>query len=159
MTQRSVSHTSFVIDREFSASPPQVFRAWSDADAKRRWSNCHSDQATTDYRLDFRLGGGEFHRIVMPDGVVNLIQKHFLDIVPDARIVFSYYIQAAERRLSVSLVTVEFEPSRKGARMIYTEQIGFLDGHENREQLIRGTNEGMDRLDLELRTVSSIQQA
>lgn len=149
MGQRSVLHTSFDIDRHFRASPRNVFKAWTDPDAKRRWSDCHADLSDTEYRLDFRPGGSERLRVVYPDGSVQLVQKHYFDIVPNARIIFGYDILLDERRLSVSLVTVQFEPSAQGTRMLYHEQVCYLDGHQDLEQRIRGTNEGFDRLDLE----------
>jgi uncharacterized protein YndB with AHSA1/START domain len=66
------------------------------------------------------------------------------------RIVFTYDIRIDARRLSVSLVTVEFFASRRGTRMVYTEQLAYLDGHEDRAQRLRGTEESLDRLGLDL---------
>jgi hypothetical protein len=48
--------------------------------------------------------------------------------------------------LSVSLVTVEFFENQRGTRMVYTEQLAYLDGHEDRAQRLHGTEEGLDRL-------------
>jgi uncharacterized protein YndB with AHSA1/START domain len=152
MTRPSIHHTSFVIDRQFQAPPDRVFAAWSDPEIKRRWSDCHGDLPNNEYSLDFRPGGVEIHRVVYPDGSVQRVQKRFFDIVPNARIIFGYDIQLDAKRLSVSLVTVQLEPSRTGTRMLMTEYIAYLDGHEDLEERIRGTNEGLDRLDLELQT-------
>ena len=143
------THTDFVIEREFDATPEAVFQAWADPQAKRRWSDCHAEQ-TTEYRLDFQPLGHETHQVVYPDGRVQQIEKVFFDIVPSRRIVFSYDIQLDARRLSVSLVTVEFFAHKGGTRMVYSEQLAYLDGHEDRDQRIRGTVEGLDRLRLEL---------
>jgi uncharacterized protein YndB with AHSA1/START domain len=139
------THTDFVIEREFAATPQAVFRAWADPEAKRLWSDCHADH-TTDYSLDFRPLGRETHRVVYPDGRVQQIEKIFFDIVTDRRIVFAYDIRLDARPLSVSLVTVEFFASRRGTRMLYTEQLAYLDGHEDRAQRLHGTQEGFDRL-------------
>jgi len=139
------THTDFVIEREFAATPETVFQAWADPDAKRRWSDCHAEN-TTEYRLDFRPLGHETHQVVYPDGRVQQIEKVFFDIVAARRIVFAYDIRLDERPLSVSLVTVEFFASRRGTRMVYTEQLAYLDGHEDRAQRLRGTEEGLDRL-------------
>ncbi len=139
------THTDFVIEREFAAAPEAVFRAWADPEAKRRWSDCHAEH-TTDYRLDFRPFGHESHRVAHPDGRVQQIEKVFFDIVPARRIVFGYDIRVDDRRLSVSLVTVEFFASRRGTRMVYTEQLAYLDGHEDRAQRLQGTQESLDRL-------------
>jgi uncharacterized protein YndB with AHSA1/START domain len=141
----SAAHTSFVIERDFAASPQAVFLAWADPDAKRSWSDCHAEH-TTQYSLDFSVYGRETHRVVYPDGKVQYIEKVFFDIVPSQRIVFSYDINLDGKRLSVSLVTVDFIATRTGTHMAFTEQLVYLDGHEDREQRIRGTEEGLDRL-------------
>jgi uncharacterized protein YndB with AHSA1/START domain len=143
------THTDFVIEREFDATPESVFQAWADPDAKRRWSDCHA-QHTTDYHLDFRPFGHETHRVAYPDGHVQQVEKVFFDIEPARRIVFAYDIQLDARRLSVSLVTVEFLAHRGGTRMVYREQLAYLDGHEDRAQRLRGTEESLDRLKLEI---------
>ena len=143
------THTDFVIEREFAASPEAVFHAWADPQAKRRWSDCHAEH-TTEYSLDFRPLGRETHQVAYPDGRVQQIEKCFFDIVTARRIVFAYDIRLDTRRLSVSLVTVEFFASQRGTRMTYTEQLAYLDGHEDRAQRLRGTEESLDRLGMEL---------
>lgn len=147
MNQRSVIHTSFVVTRSLAAPPAAVFRAWSDPEAKRRWSACH---AGTEHRLDFRVGGAETSLVTLPDGTAYRVDARILDIVEDARILYAYSMQRGETRLSASLVTVLFEPEGRGTRMVFTEQIAFLDGHEDPAERIRGTEEGLDRLRLEL---------
>ncbi len=150
------THTSFTIERQFAASPQAVFQAWADPVAKRRWSDCHPEN-TTDYSLDFRPHGRESHRVVYPGGNVQLIEKFFFDIVQGQRIVFAYDISVDGRRLSVSLVTVQFLPVREGTRMSYMEQLTYLDGHEDKAERLRGTEEGLDRLVLELQPPHSMQ--
>lgn len=141
------THTSFVIERDFAAPPEAVFRAWADPEAKRAWSDCHADH-TAKYRLDFRPLGRETHRVVHPVHGVQLVEKVFFDILQDRRIVFAYDISLNGRRLSVSLVTVEFEAMPAGTRMVYTEQLAYLDGHQDLSERVRGTGEGLDRLRL-----------
>jgi uncharacterized protein YndB with AHSA1/START domain len=148
--QRSASHTHFVLERRFKASPARVFHAWADPDAKRRWSDCHAETGTTEYNLDFRVGGKETYRAILADGTRMTVDKTFLEIVPDARIIFAYAMAANGRSLSASLVTVEFHADCDGMRQILTEQLAYLDGHEDRDERMRGTDEGLDRLELEL---------
>ena len=150
MTQRSVSHTSFVIEREFTASAQRVFRAWSEPEAKRRWFACHDDMVNAGYSIDFRPGGSEMNRVVTPDGTVHLFQAHFLDIVVDHRIIYAYDMHVGDKRISASLATVQLEPGGRGTRMIFTEQVAFLDGYQDRADRIRGTNDSLDQLELEL---------
>lgn len=139
------AHTDFTVEREFDAAPEAVFQAWADPEAKSRWADCHAEY-TTEYRLDFRPLGRETHEVVYPDGRVQRVEKVFFDIVNARRIVFAYDIELGGRRLSVSLVTVEFFASERGTRMTYTEQLAYLDGHDDRVQRARGTEESLDRL-------------
>lgn len=148
--------TSFVITRDFAVAPQAVFLAWADPEAKRSWSDCHAEH-TTHYSLDFRVYGRESHRVVHPDNKVQNIEKVFFDIVPAQRIIFSYDITVDERRLSVSLVTVDFIATSNGTHMVYTEQLVYLDGHDDKEQRIRGTEEGLDRLGPVLAKMESVQ--
>jgi uncharacterized protein YndB with AHSA1/START domain len=143
------THTEFVIEREFDATPEAVFMAWADPQAKRRWSDCHA-QYTTEYRLDFRPLGHETHHVAYPDGRVQEVEKVFFDIVDARRIVFAYDIRLDGRRLSASLVTVELFARQRGTRMVYTEQLAYLDGHEDRALRLRGTEDSLDKLRLEL---------
>lgn len=150
MQQRSVAHTGFVIEREFAVPPHAVFHAWSDAEAKRSWSDCHTEGDNAEHTLDFRPGGSETTLMRDPGGNVFLVNAHYFDIVANERIVYAYDILANEKRLSVSLVTVEFKSSGDGTRMIFNEQVAFLDGYQDPEERIRGTEEGFDRLGLAL---------
>lgn len=143
------AHTDFVIERDYGAPPQAVFAAWADPAAKRRWSDCHADY-TTHYQLDFRAHGHESHHVDYPDGRRQRIEKVFFDVVEGRRIVFAYDIEVNGRKLSISLVTVEFLTTPQGTKMLYTEQLAYLDGHEDRAARIKGTEEGLDRLGLEL---------
>ena len=138
-------HTDFVIEREFSATPDEVFAAWADPEARMAWSNCHPGN-TREHRLDFRIHGHEIHEAIAANGGVERVDRFFFDIIEGQRIVFAYDIGFDRKRLSVSLVTVEFFPAKRGTRMVYTEQLAYLDGHEDRAERMRGTEEGFDRL-------------
>jgi len=149
MTDRKAAHTSFTITRDLPAPPAAVFRAWSDPVARRRWTECHPSM-TREHSLDFRPGGVELNRITAPDGAVFLVEARFIEILPDQRIIYAYDYRVGDRRTSASLVTVEFAPAGRGTRMLFTEQVAFLDGHDEREERIEGTDEGFDRLELDL---------
>ncbi|WP_457394656.1 SRPBCC family protein [Roseateles sp. P5_E1] len=150
MTTTPAAHTSFVLERRFKASATRVFAAWADPATKQRWSDCHAETNATEFSMDFRPGGQEIYRSALPDGTQLAVDKVFLDIVPQARIVFAYSMAADGRALSASLVTVEFANSPAGSTLKLTEQLAYLDGHQDLEQRRRGTEEGLDRLLLEV---------
>jgi hypothetical protein len=56
-----------------------------------------------------------------------------------------------DKRISVSLATIEIEPSGDGTRLTYTEQGAFLDGHDDSGSRERGTRDLLDNLDAELK--------
>ena len=76
-----------------------------------------------------------------------MFRAHYFDIVSERRIVCAYEMTFAGKRLSISLVTVTFEPVEGRTRMLFTEQATILDGQPGAwERRIIGTEDGMDRL-------------
>jgi len=149
VSERSVTHATFVVERTYEASPAQVFAAWATPAAKARWFG--PDEATGEYELDFQVGGREVNRGSGPDGDVYTYDARYQDIVPDERIVYTYDMHRGETRISVSLATVEFKPAGAGTRLIFTEQGVFLDGADDPAERERGTRGLLDSLDAELR--------
>jgi uncharacterized protein YndB with AHSA1/START domain len=149
VTERSVTHATFVIERTYDASPARVFSAWADPAVKARWFA--GDEATGEYELDFRVGGLETSRGGAPDGPVYTYEARYQDIVPEQRIVYGYDMHSDDTRISVSLTTVEFKPAGAGTRLIFTEQGAFLDGHDTPAQREQGTGGQLGNLEAELR--------
>jgi uncharacterized protein YndB with AHSA1/START domain len=153
MTERSATHATFVVERTYATSPARVFAAWADASVKRRWFG--GDQPPSQFDLDFRVGGREINRGVGPDGRTYTYEARYQDIVPDQRIVYSYDMHLDDRRISVSLGTVQIEPTDGGSRLRYTEQGVFLDGLDTPQAREQGTRELLDALASVLERASS----
>jgi uncharacterized protein YndB with AHSA1/START domain len=151
MTERSVTHATFVIERTYDASPARVFSAFADPAAKARWFAGPGDWESGKYELDFRVGGREHAAGGPPGGPVFTFEARYQDIVPDERIVTTYDMHLDEKRISVSLMTVEFKPEGAGTKLILTEQGAFLDGYDDPAQRERGTRDLLDALEAELR--------
>src|SRR5919109_3701600 len=147
MSQRSVDHAAFALERTYGASPDRVFAAWSDPEAKARWFD---DSETEVVEHDFRVGGWERRRGTLPDGRAYTFQALYQDIVPGRRIVFTYDMLLDETRISVSVATVQFRPERAGTRLVFTEQGAFLDGHEMPGRREQGMGSLLDALAAEL---------
>ena len=152
MTERSVTHATFVIERSYNASPARVFAAFADPAAKRRWFTNPEAPGPVEHELDFRVGGSEINRGGPPGGPTYSFEAHYQDIVPDQRIVSTYEMHMNETRISVSLATVELKPEASGTLLVYTEQGAFLDGHDSPAEREHGTRELLSALDVELRT-------
>jgi uncharacterized protein YndB with AHSA1/START domain len=150
MSERSVEHATFVVERTYDASPARVFAAWADPAAKGRWFG-DPDQGPGEFELDFRVGGREFNRGTAPNGQAYTFEAHYQDIVSDERMVYSYEMHLDDKRISVSLGTVELKPAEAGTRLVYTEQGAFLDGLDTPAQREQGTGGLLDALGEELR--------
>lgn len=146
MTETSVEHDTFVLERTYPATPTRVFAAWSDPAAKAVWFTGSDDFTASEYELDFRVGGREFTRGAAPDGGVYTYEARFEDIVEDARIVYSYYMLRGDVRISVSVTTVELRPDGDGTRLVLTEHGAYLDGQDKPEFRKEGVGEQLNAL-------------
>jgi uncharacterized protein YndB with AHSA1/START domain len=141
MAKSSVNHSTFIIERNYAASPETVFAAWSDPAQKRRWY-AEGERGTVEaHNLDFRVGGSEHTTTIIGGGPFKGTplsnDSVYLDILPGQRIVFAYTMTLGDKRISASQATVEFLPDGKGTIMAFTEQGAFFegsDGPEMREQ-------------------------
>ena len=145
MTERSVTHATFVVERAYPAKPARVFAAWADPKAKTRWFG-GADESAKEYSLDFGVGGREWSRGHGPKGESYTYEARYYDIVPDTRIVYAYEMHLDDVRISVSVGTVEIRPEGNGTRLVYTEQGAFLDGFDKPVMREKGTAELLDAL-------------
>ena len=156
MTERTAQHVTFSIDRRFDSAPSRVFAAWAEPEAKARWFVGPPGEWTLILREhDFRVGGRECLSGRWPTGVVSAYDAWYLDIVPARRIVCTYTMHVDERKISVSLATVEFAAAGSGTAMVFTEQAAFLDGFDDAGGRERGTRLLLDRLAASLAPAAS----
>ncbi len=128
MSERSTTHATFTIERDYPGTPSQVYAGWSDPAIKRRWFAIGDGFTDVAHTLDFRQGGSEHWAGREPQGRMLTNETVYHDIVPNRRIVFSYTVDIDETRISASLTTVEMAPSESGTHLVLTEQCAFLDG-------------------------------
>ena len=152
MTERSVIHDTFVIERTYPASASRVFAAFASREAKDAWGDtgdiAEAEPATGSVEFDFRVGGHERFGNVY-QGVKFTYDAVYYDIVPDQRLVYSYEMYADGVRLSVSVATIEFVETDDGTTLTWTEQGAYLDGFDGPDApRLRqgGTSEMLDGL-------------
>ena len=146
MRPTSTQHERFVIDRHFDAPPALVYAAWSTPEGKARWFGGSSEWKPDHRDFDFRVGGKERLAGRWADGTHSDFQATYHDIVPQQRLVYAYSMFVNGQLLSVSLSTVELRADGKGTRLVYTEQVAFLDGLDNLASREGGTKQLFEQL-------------
>lgn len=143
----SAQHATFTIEREFTVPPSTVFAAWATVEGKSRWFGAPPGTwKLLEREFEFRVGGRERLKGIWNSGTVSDFDSRYQDIVPDQRIVYTYDMHLDEKRISVSLSTVEFQASGNGTRMKYTEQAVYLDGYDDAGSRERGTRALLEAL-------------
>jgi uncharacterized protein YndB with AHSA1/START domain len=150
VTERSVTHDTFVLERSYPAPPARVFAAWADPAAKARWFASPEEWGPDEFELDFQVGGRELSRGGPEGGPLISYEARYQDIVPDERIVYTYAMRVDATLISVSVATVELRPEGGGTRLVLTEQGAYLDGHDTSAQRQQGAGGLLDALGAEL---------
>jgi uncharacterized protein YndB with AHSA1/START domain len=155
MEDRLVTHSTFVIERTYSAPPERVFAAFSDPAKKRRWLVEGKDHVAEEFEMDFRVGGNERSRYRLGEGtpfpgtmITN--ETSYRDIVPNRRIVMAYTMTLGDRRFSASQATFELIPSDKGTDLIFTEQGAYFEGSDGPQIREQGWRQLLEYLAKEL---------
>ncbi len=121
--------------------PAKAFAAWSNVEIKRRWFTQPEGWDRRDpLTLDFRVGGLETTAGGPPGGFRSRYKACYMEIQPNARIVYTYEMHLDDRKISVSLATVEFAASKTGTTLTVTEHGAFLDGYDDNGSREEGTN-------------------
>lgn len=144
MTQHSIAHGTFVVEREFPAPPDQVFSAWADPAVKAKWFGSPNPGNPNDV-FEFRVGGREYNASKVGEQEY-AFEARYYDIVPNQRIVYAYEMHMDGQRISVSVATVELTPRGSGTRLVVTEHGAFLDGLDYVDQRHRGTEFLVDQV-------------
>jgi uncharacterized protein YndB with AHSA1/START domain len=143
---RTVVHATFCIERTYPASRAQVFEALTDPRAKAKWFTGGNGYTLLTREMDVRPGGREHVKGRWQSGVVSTFDAVYHDVVADERIVYSYEMRLDERKISVSLATLELKSAGAATRLVMTEQGAFLDGHDDAGSREHGSNLLLDAL-------------
>lgn len=128
MTNRSVTHASFTLERRYKATPARVYKALSDERTKQKWFNPPEAWGKDEHALDFRIGGVETSVGGPIGGPVHKFKAIYQDIVPNERIVYSYDMMLDDVRISVSVASFELTADGDHTVLKLTEMGAYLDG-------------------------------
>lgn len=146
MTDRSLVHDTFTLQREYPVPPATVFRAFADFDVKQRWFGGDDGWTPISRGMDFRVGGAEHDEARWQTGTVSRFDAVYHEIVEDARIVYTYDMRVDGVHLSVSLASIELTPTDGGTLLTLTEQGVYFDGHEDPALRAAGTRDLLESL-------------
>jgi uncharacterized protein YndB with AHSA1/START domain len=161
MEERSVIHSTFVIERTYPAKPERVFAAFADPGKKRRWFFEGDHHEVQHHEMDFRVGGKESARLLFKEGtpiagstITN--NSTYLDIVPESRIVLAYSMTMNGKCISTSLATIEILPAGAGTNLVMTHQGAYFEGADGPEMRQGGWRKLMEKLAIEVAKVSDV---
>ncbi|MGE0739755.1 MAG: SRPBCC domain-containing protein [Hyphomonadaceae bacterium] len=141
-----IAHATIVMERTYDASPARVFRAWSDVEARQRWS-APAENIRIEYEAaDFREGGRDISRCIEPGNADYIAAVTYIDIKQDQRIAFVEDIAHGATRVSAALISVELSPSGGATRLLLTLQIASFDGANMEQGYQFGWNAALDNL-------------
>jgi uncharacterized protein YndB with AHSA1/START domain len=131
---------SLTLKRRIKASPATLFRAWTEPQAIAQWFG--PDGAVTEHASFDVRAGGRFSIKMHTPGESHAVSGVYREVVPDAKLVFTWAWQSTPER--ESLITITLKPD--GAETILTllhERFFNQAAHDGHA---RGWNEGLDKL-------------
>jgi len=149
---RSVVHASFHLERCYEAPVARVWLALTDQAAKAKWFGPPPGEYEMLERvMDVREDGRELAKGRFKSGMVTTFEATYHDVIPHERLVYRYTMHLNDKKISVSLATMELKPESGGTRLTVTEQGAFLDGYDDAGSREHGTGYLLDRLGASLR--------
>ncbi|TGK05216.1 ATPase [Leptospira langatensis] len=147
MVKTKIAHESFQIEKTYNHTPELVFSAWASTEAKSHWFIGPRDWVLIKRELDFKVGGREILHGNFGGTLETLFTAHFHDIIKNERIVFDYDMHMNGKILSSSIASIEIEEiGPKKTRLIFTEQVAFLDGTPGEQGVLSRKNGTMEHL-------------
>ena len=149
---RSVVHATFHLERSYDASVARVWQALTDEAAKQKWfAGAPGRWQLLERHMDVRVGGSERLKGRWEGGVVSTFDATYHDVIPNERLVYSYVMHLDDKKISVSLATMELKAEGKKTTLMVTEQGAFLDGYDDAGSREHGTGFLLDALGASLK--------
>jgi uncharacterized protein YndB with AHSA1/START domain len=132
---------SLTITRRLPASPERCFRAWTDAQALKKWF-WHDDVTFLEAESDPRVGGSYRIRARAPSGEEHDVGGVFREVVANRKLVFTWAWRSTPERQS--LVTIDFAADGGATVLTLTHEQFFDEAARDRHN--KGWIGCLDRL-------------
>ena len=144
---RSVVHATFHLERSYDAPVARVWKALTDEAAKKKWfGGTPGSWELLERHMDVRVGGSERVKGRWEGGVVSTFDATYHDVIPNERLVYSYEMHLNDKKISVSLATMQLKAEGGKTTLKVTEQGAFLDGYDDAGSREHGTGHLLDAL-------------
>jgi uncharacterized protein YndB with AHSA1/START domain len=155
LDRQAVTHSTFVIERQYPVAPERVFAALAEPNLKRVWFAGGDASDFEEFEMDFRVGGNErtvrrFKADSPFPGVALVNRTIYQDIVVNRRVVIAYTMSFGDKRISASLATFELLATEKGTQLVFTEQVAFFEGADGPQMREQGWRKLLESLATEL---------
>jgi len=143
MEQRLATKPSLTLQRHYPVAPEKVWRAWTDAEAIKRWWGPGPGEPVSLAELDVRVGGR--FRIVFggPDGKMHECAGVYQEVVPNRKLSFTWcWPNSTPERVSV--VTIVFKDLNGKTELVFTHEQLFDE--KARDDHKRGWSASLDKL-------------
>jgi len=129
-------HATITLEFSYSAPIERVFAEFADPAARARWSVPAGDILIYD-QSNFHEGGQDIFRCGPGTDPKFRGTTTYHLIIPNQRVISTETLDTGDKRLAVSLTTLEFEPAEGGTTLKVTVQIislvgpGMIAGYES----------------------------
>ncbi|CAN5245257.1 SRPBCC domain-containing protein [soil metagenome] len=110
--------SSLKIQRTVSASVERVYKAWTDPEQMRRWFGC---QYVTGIKVVQNLSVGGQYQVQMttdPDGVVITVHGVYQEVIPNAKLVYTWNSDSVEYPAADTMICVQFIARGQGTEIV-----------------------------------------
>jgi uncharacterized protein YndB with AHSA1/START domain len=101
--------------------------------------------------MDVRAGGSERLKGRWESGVVSTFDAIYHDVIQNERLVYSYVMNLNDKKISVSLATMQLQAHGEKTTLKVSEQGAFLDGYDDAGSREHGTGHLLDALGASLK--------
>jgi uncharacterized protein YndB with AHSA1/START domain len=129
-----------------------VWKALTDEKAKQQWfSGTPGRWELLERHMDVRVGGSERVKGRWEGGVVSTFDATYHDVIPHERLIYSYVMHLNDKKISVSLATMQLKAEGGKTTLQVSEQGAFLDGYDDAGSREHGTGHLLDALGASLK--------
>ena len=142
--QSSATVPAIVMRRTYSASPQQVYDAWTDPELARQFM-CPEDVKAGKIDMDVRVGGTYRIEMLLPNGETYVAYGVYKDVQPAKRLSMTWTWEEDNKADEhETLLTIDLAPNGSGTDLTLTHE--YLASEKSREDHTHGWTSILEKL-------------